>query len=172
MDYKDNLRVNLGGGEEKIEGFINIDTVALPTVDIVADISKGIPLPDNSVIEVRANYILEHIKDTVFIMEEMYRVCKADAKVKIKVPYFKSTAAFKDPTHVSFFTERTFEYFDRDYIENGKLPEYKAKYNFKMIKLTYNYYVRGMRFVPCIGFWRKILWDVVKSIVVELRAEK
>jgi len=58
MEHKDNIRLNLGGGEEKINGFTNIDRVALPTVDIVADISKGIPLPDNSVVEVRADYIL------------------------------------------------------------------------------------------------------------------
>jgi predicted SAM-dependent methyltransferase len=55
MEYKDNLRLQLGGGEERIEGYVNIDIVDLPTVDIVADISKGLPLPDNSVIEIRAN---------------------------------------------------------------------------------------------------------------------
>ncbi len=95
MENKDNLRINLGGGEERIEGFTNIDIVDLPTVDIVADISKGIPLPDNSVVEVRASYILEHIPNTAALMEELYRVCKSDAKLNIKVPYFKSTAVLK-----------------------------------------------------------------------------
>jgi predicted SAM-dependent methyltransferase len=172
MEQNKNLRINLGGGEEKIEGFLNIDIVELPTVDIVADISKGIPLPDNSVIEVRANYVLEHLANTVALMEELYRVCTHGARVRIRVPYFKSTAAFKDPTHVSFFTERTFEYFDRDYIENEKLPEYKLKLNFKMRKLTYNYYTRGARFIPFVGLARRFLWDIVKSIVVELEVVK
>src|SRR6185437_4410293 len=151
MGQKDNIRVNLGGGREKINGFLNIDIVELPSVDIVADITKGIPLPDNSVVELRATYVLEHIKDVPAIMEEIYRICKPDARVLIRVPYFKSTAAFKDPTHVSFFTERTFEYFDRDYIDDERLPEYKMKVNFKVAKLTFNYYTRGTKYLPFVG---------------------
>lgn len=172
MHKIDDLRINLGGGEEKIEGFLNIDRVSLPTVDIVADISHGIPLADNSVIEVRANYILEHIADVTALMEEIYRICKPGALVKIRVPYFKSTAAFKDPTHRSFFTERTFEYFDADFTASHALPEYKLKLNFKVTKFTYNYYTRGTRFLPFVGLMRRFLWDIVKSIVVELRAVK
>jgi ubiquinone/menaquinone biosynthesis C-methylase UbiE len=171
-DTLDNLRVNLGGGNEKIEGYVNIDIVDLPEVDIVADITEGIPLPDNSVIELRANYVLEHIDDTVKIMGEIYRVCKNGAKVKIRVPYFKSTAAVKDPTHESFFTEHTFAYFDRGYTESGELPNYKLDMNFKLEKLTYNYYTRGTKYLPFVGLLRRFLWDIVKSIVVELRVEK
>ena len=144
----------------------------MPSVDIVADISKGIPLPDNSVIEVRASYILEHTPNTADLMEELYRVCKPHAKLNIKVPYFKSTAAFKDPTHVSFFSERTFEYFDRDYIDSEKLPEYKLKMNFKLVNLSYNYYTRGTRYIPFVSLLRRFLWDIVKSIVVELEVIK
>ena len=172
MEYKDNIRLNLGGGEEKMEGFLNIDRVTLPSVDIVADIEKGIPLPDNSVIEIRANYVLEHIADVPALMQELYRICKPDAKLVIKVPYFKSTAAFKDPTHRSFFTERTFEYFDRDYMENGKLPEYALKCDFKVTKFSYNYYTRGTKYLPFVSLLRRFLWDIVKFIVVELRVEK
>ncbi len=73
---------------------------------------------------------------------------------------------------MSFFTERTFEYFDRDYIESEKLPEYKLKMNFKVTKLSYNYYTRGTRFIPFVGLLRRFLWDIVKSIVVELRVVK
>jgi predicted SAM-dependent methyltransferase len=167
-----NIRLNLGGGQEKFEGFLNIDRVKLPTVDIVADIEKGIPLPDNSVIEVRASYVLEHITDVPVLMQELYRICQPNARVVIKVPYFKSTAAFKDPTHRSFFTERTFEYFDRDYMEDQRLPEYDLMCDFKVTKFTYNYYNRGTRYLPCIALVRRFFWDVVKSIVVELRVEK
>jgi ubiquinone/menaquinone biosynthesis C-methylase UbiE len=115
---------------------------------------------------------MEHIADVTALMEEIYRVCKPGAKIKIRVPYFKSTAAFKDPTHVSFFTERTFEYFDRDFIDGHKLPEYKKKMNFKVRKFTYNYYTRGTKYLPFVGLLRRFLWDIVKSIVVELEAIK
>lgn len=172
MEEKKNLCINLGGGEETIDGFLNIDIVDLPSVDIVADISKGIPLPDNCVKKVRAFYILEHIPNTAAIMEELYRVCQPGARLKIKIPYFKSTAAFKDPTHTSFFTEKTFEYFDQDFIKDHRLPNYQKKYNFKLVKLTYNYYSRGTRFLPFAGLLRRFFWDVVKNIIVELEVMK
>jgi len=169
---KEGKKINLGGGADNIEGYLNIDRVELPTVDIVADLESGIPLEPNSVAEVRAVNILEHLSNTVFIMEEIHRVCKPNARVVIKVPYFKSTAAFKDPTHCSFFSERTFEYFDRTNIEDGTLPEYKIKANFHIENITYNYYTRGTRFLPFAGILRRFLWDIVKTIVVELRVKK
>ncbi|MBA3789280.1 methyltransferase domain-containing protein [Patescibacteria group bacterium] len=169
---KDAVRIQLGGGEIRKEGYLNIDILNLPTVDIVADITKGIPLPDNSVSEVRADYLFEHIPDTVALMKELYRICKPDAVLRIKVPYFKSTAAFKDPTHVSFFTERTFEYFDARYAEQGTLPEYQLNMDFRVTTLTYNYYTRGTKYLPFVGLLRRFCWDIVKSLVVELRVVK
>jgi hypothetical protein len=45
-------------------------------------------------------------------MEELYRICKDGALVKIIVPYFRSRWAFIDPTHRHFFTADSFSYFD------------------------------------------------------------
>jgi hypothetical protein len=105
-------------------------------------------------------------------MQEIYRISKPGATLRIKVPYFKSTAAFKDPTHVSFFTERTFEYFDRDFVEEGTLPEYQLPMDFKVKHITYNYYTRGTKYLPFVGLLRRFCWDVVKSLVVELEVKK
>jgi SAM-dependent methyltransferase len=165
-------KINLGGGSEKREGYINIDIVPLPEVDIVADLRQGIPLEDNSVDEMYSSNFLEHVPDTVKIMEEIWRVCKPGAKVMIKVPYFKSTAAFKDPTHCSFFTERTFEYFDRDLIASGKLPEYEVHADFKVEKIIFNYYTRGTRFLPFKVLFRRLFWDIVKTMAIELTVKK
>ncbi len=42
--------INIGCGRRRMAGAIGIDQIALPTVDIVADIEKGLPfLADNSV---------------------------------------------------------------------------------------------------------------------------
>ena len=109
------------------------------TLATTAD-NKPLPFADNSVDEVIADYLMEHIVNLVPLMEELYRVCEKDAKIVFKVPYFKSTAAFKDPTHVRFFTERTFEYFDKRYTEDHRLPEYQLKCDFRVEKITYNYY--------------------------------
>lgn len=168
------IKLNLGGGPNKVAGFLNIDRLSLPEVDIVANLSKGIPLKDDTVDEVLALSILEHLDDTCFIMEEMYRVCANNAKVTITVPYLKSTAAFKDPTHKRFFSEKTFEYFDKDLIRKGRLPDYGFRCDFKIEKISYKYYnpsgIRALLFNN--RFFIRFFWDIIKTITVELRAVK
>lgn len=167
-------KINLGGGRTIRDGFLNIDILALPEVDLVADLNQGIPLPDNSIEEVLALSILEHLNDTCFQMEEIYRVCKNQAKVEITVPYFKSTAAIKDPTHKRFFSERTFEYFDKSYIDRGYLPDYGFKCNFKIKKISYKYYnsngIRSLIYNNHLS--KRFLWDIIKTFTIELSAVK
>lgn len=168
------VRINLGGGIKNMEGFLNIDILPIRGVDIVADLNNGIPLEDNSVDEIVALSILEHLNDTRFIMEEMYRVCVNNSKITITVPYLKSTAAFKDPTHKSFFSEETFKYFDRGFIEKGLLPNYNFKCNFKIEKISCKYYhQKGIRaYLLNNRFFKKFFWDIIKTITIELKAVK
>lgn len=75
------MKLNIGAGKEKIPGFKNLDIAKGENIDIVADLNKGIPVPDNSVDEVYGRYILNHIKDFEKVMSEIYRVCKDNAKL-------------------------------------------------------------------------------------------
>ncbi len=170
---KDCTKINLGGGRNKQPGYATIDIIAYPEVDIVADVTKGIPLPDNSVEEILALSIIEHLEDTVFIMEEMYRVSKNNAKIIITVPYVKSTAAFKDPTHKKFFTERTFEYFDKSLLSAGRLPDYHMKCDFQVKNIAYKYYTPWFRHIPGINrIFGRFFWDIIKTLTFELRVRK
>ena len=172
LDYR-NVKLNLGGGEKVLRGFLNIDVISLNGVDLVWDLNQGIPLADNSVKEVYAGHVLEHLNDTVKIMEEIYRVCKNGSLVKIKVPYFKSIGAFKDPTHKSFFTEETFRYFSKANIKNLGLPDYYLKANFETIKIAYIWSSRWLRFLPLKKkLFMKYFWNIVRTMYVELRVIK
>ncbi|MHB1340367.1 MAG: class I SAM-dependent methyltransferase [Coriobacteriia bacterium] len=106
------LMVDLGCGRKKPEGFIGIDVVDLPGVDIVADIGQtGIPLPNDSADVVRAYDFLEHVEDKMFLMNEIYRVLKPGGIADIFVPSTDGRGAFQDPTHVSFWNENSFYYY-------------------------------------------------------------
>lgn len=166
------MKLNLGGGIDTKEGYKNLDILDLPEVDIVCDITKGIPIDDNSVSEVLAYHFFEHIADTDALMNELYRVCKPGATIKIKVPYFKSIGAFKDPTHVSFFTERTFEYYDPEYAKAGLLPEYKIAVNFKVRKIQYLWSNKILRFIPGKMFLKNYLWNIIRTMYIELEVQK
>jgi len=172
-NYK-NVKLNLGSGNKKIPGFINLDIQPLPNVDIIWNLERGIPLNDNAVEEILANDIIEHISDIINLFKEIHRVCKPNSVVKIKVPYFKSTEAFKDPTHKSFFTEETFYYLSPKERKKRKLPNYCPEVNFEIIKIDYWYTFRGARFLPEFfkSFLRKHFWNIVKKMYIELRVIK
>ncbi|MFC1595083.1 methyltransferase domain-containing protein [Patescibacteria group bacterium] len=170
---KDNLKIRLGESKTKKEGWINLDILNTPEVDLVCDLNKRIPLDDNSVIKVKANHILEHLDDTTKIMEELWRVCKPNAKILIKVPHYASINAHKDPTHKSFFTEHTFEYFlpkDKKILLN--LPNYLSKAEFDIEYIGYIWSSKLIRFLPFKSFLRKHFWNIARTIIIQLRVRK
>lgn len=111
-------RLNLGCGREQIIGWINIDKNPSCGPDMVRDLEKGLPFDDNSVDEVQAKHIIEHIEDDAFLMNEIWRVCKPKAKVILVFPTVDGTGVC-DWGHKSFWNKRKVEY-----LENNKRANY------------------------------------------------
>ena len=105
------VKLNLGSGPGKPEGFLNLDISEEFSPDIICDLEHGLPFSDNSVDEIMASHTIEHLSDTIFIMNEIWRVCKDNAIVNIVVPHQASKMAFADPTHKKVFNEESFKYF-------------------------------------------------------------
>lgn len=106
------IKLDLGCGMFKKEGTIGVDFNPNTQADIVHDLNQfPYPFPDDYADEIYCSHILEHLPNLVKVMEEMHRIGKPGCKVFIKVPYWSSYRAFKDPTHTRFFTEETFDYF-------------------------------------------------------------
>lgn len=106
------MKLNLGCCDAAIPGFVNVDIVAGPGVDQVADLSAPWPWADNSVEYVRAWDIIEHLPDKIMTMNEIYRVLAPGGRAEIAVPTTDGTGAFQDPTHVSFWNRRSFLYYE------------------------------------------------------------
>jgi ubiquinone/menaquinone biosynthesis C-methylase UbiE len=98
---KAELKLDLGCGIFKQEGFIGVDIEEFPGVDKVVDLSKKWPWKNNSVDEIYCGQVLEHFdaKGRAHIVNEMFRVLKKGAKATIKCPYGLSDRAYGDPTH-------------------------------------------------------------------------
>lgn len=104
--------LNLGCGQKRLDGAINLDRVADVNPDVVHDIDKfPWPFAENQFNEVRANDIIEHCSDVVATMEEIHRVCQSGALVRITTPHFSSANSFIDPTHRYHFSYFSFHYF-------------------------------------------------------------
>ncbi len=103
-------KLNIGAGWDRTEGFFRLDIAGEP--DAWADV-RHLPIADDSVVEIRAFHVLEHIerRDLVGVMNECWRVLEVGGVMEIEVPTFPSDASMADPTHVSFFVAMTFDYF-------------------------------------------------------------
>lgn len=104
-------KLNLGCCDALIAGYVNVDLVALPGVT-VADLSKPWPWEDSTIEHIRAWHIIEHLPDKLQTMNEMWRVLQPGGTAEIAVPTTHGVGAWQDPTHVSFWNERSFLYYD------------------------------------------------------------
>lgn len=105
------MKLNLGCGRNYKKGYINCDIAKNLNVDKIVDLEKKLPFKDNSVDEIIVYHVLEHINNLIQLIEEFHRICKPNARVFIKVPFFTFPAAYGNPTHVRFFTTGSFDYF-------------------------------------------------------------
>lgn len=112
------LKLNLGCGLRKIEGFINIDNRECVNPDLCIDILDRLPFEDSTVDILRAFDFLEHIPigKTLFVIEEIYRVLKQNGVFYHFTPSTDGRGAFQDPTHQSFWNINSWLYFmNHDY---------------------------------------------------------
>jgi SAM-dependent methyltransferase/MoaA/NifB/PqqE/SkfB family radical SAM enzyme len=101
------IRVDLGCGTRKPEGFIGVDRYALTGVDIVADLNQSLPFHDNSVDLVLSSHGLEHVNSLQETMKEIYRICRHGAQVCIIAPYGQQSLNLANPFHKQVFNEHT-----------------------------------------------------------------
>lgn len=95
------MKLHLGSGDKKYNGFINIDYDKSVNPDFCIDIeTERLPFDNDTVEEVIAHHVLEHLGDGYFhALQEIYRVCKHGAIIDIIVPHPKHDTFLNDPTH-------------------------------------------------------------------------
>jgi len=105
------IALDLGAAHRKADGYVGVDMHPGEGVDLVADVTKGIDLPDSSVGLIRAVDFLEHIPNKIALFNEFYRVLAHGGMLLSLTPSTDGRGAFQDPTHVSFYNENSFWYF-------------------------------------------------------------
>ncbi len=137
--------LNLGSGQRKIRGALNLDFNRQSNPDLIYDLNKTpYPFKANQFNEIICFDVLEHLDDLIAVMGELHRVTKKGARIIIESPHFSSVNAFCDPTHKHFFSIFSFDYFTG---ENQWHYYLKGKFSFKTLE-------RRIVFAP--GFVNKI----------------
>lgn len=99
------MKLNLGSGQYKLPGYVNVDSQPASEPDVLWDLEKTPwPFETNAAQEVVLTHVLEHLgrETSVYfaILKELYRVCAPNAQVVITVPHPRHDTFLVDPTHV------------------------------------------------------------------------
>lgn len=79
------MKLNVGSGHERYEGWKNVDFAEETKPDYLADF-RHLPLEDNSVDEIFASHVLEHTALKEDVLKEWERVLRPNGKIIIAVP--------------------------------------------------------------------------------------
>jgi predicted SAM-dependent methyltransferase len=90
------LRLNLGAGDDRREGYLNVD-LRLETADLVADV-RALPFAAGAADELLAHDVLEHFwRDAVpALLGEWKRVLRTGGLLRLRVPNLPVLAALLD----------------------------------------------------------------------------
>ncbi|BCZ79394.1 hypothetical protein PTKU64_30690 [Paraburkholderia terrae] len=99
------MKINIGCGSNYMQGWLNIDPRQQMLPDLVMDPEQTPwPLDDGCAHEVVLNNVLERSgqnQEVFFAMlKELYRICKPDAVINVRVRHPRHNAFLSDPTYV------------------------------------------------------------------------
>jgi len=128
------MKINLGSGKRKKEGFINIDNRREVFPDLICDVAHVLPFKENSLNEVVAIDLLEHLErpGVLRLMDEIYRVLKPGGKFFHRTPSDEGRGAWQDPYHRSAWNINTWSYYFSD---STYRDLYGTIANFKILQL-------------------------------------
>lgn len=172
VEKKEPLKLDLGCGQNKKEGFQGVDIWEGPGVDFVVDLfSLPLPFEDGSVGEIFASHFFEHVpqEKRFGLMDELYRVLIPGGKITFITPYWASARAVQDPTHMwPPITESSYLYFNKGWRETNKLTHYKVSCDFDF---TYGFILdpeTNLKNAETQGFWVRHYVNSASDLQVNL----
>jgi SAM-dependent methyltransferase len=109
------IRLDIGCGGNKNEGFVGMDKRSVEGVDIVHDLEVfPYPLEDECCLTIVGSHIVEHIKPWLMndFMNELWRIMKPGGQLAFAHPYGVNPLFVQDPTHCNPCSQTTWLYYD------------------------------------------------------------
>jgi SAM-dependent methyltransferase len=135
VDKVDSVKLNLGCGNKREDGFVNVDVIDSQGVDMVVDLEKGLFfIPDNIVDYIKCDSFLEHIDNFDLLISDIFRVLKPGCFLDVFVPHFSNPYYYSDYTHKRLFGYYSFYYFSKDQSKIiRKVPCFYNDIDFKIV---------------------------------------
>lgn len=146
------LRLNLGCSDGFLDGYVNVDRdpglrevfldkcdpykgASFIGLDLSQDQFGGWPWENDSVDEIRAHDIFEHLPDKTFTMNESWRVLRPGGRLDIFIPTTDGRGAWQDPDHKSYWNRNTFFYYTAADPHYGRFARaYGIKGGFRVVR--------------------------------------
>lgn len=129
------MKLDIGCGGKKKEGFVGVDQFPMIGVDVVFKIgAEKWPFQDNSVVEAYSSNFLEHLtnlngaNERIHFFNELFRVLQVGAKALVKIPHWNSERYYGDPTHKEPFSEMGVYYLNKEW-RMREAPHTDIKWN-------------------------------------------
>ncbi len=135
------MKLNIGCGNKKVDGYIGIDKFHCDAADYICDIeNEKLPFEENSITEIILDNVIEHFYDIPKVINELIRVSQKGANIKIITPHFSSLSSWIDPTHIHHLS-----YFSFDHYEKKSATHYIGKgLKIQHIKLSFSGGLMGL----------------------------
>ena len=130
-------RLNLGCGTTIDPDCVNVDRFPFRGVDVVCDIHL-LPFASDSVDEVIASSVLEHLYSPFPALDEIHRVMKTSARLLVRVPALGSRAAHLDPTHRFLNDLKGWREILGEYFEQVKISSEGTRYRDNKVLAAFN----------------------------------
>jgi len=122
--------LNIGCGKRIDPGAVNLDITEDTHPDVVHDLEVfPWPFTDNRFARIDAWDVVEHLSDTLAVINELHRILRPGGSVRMTMPHFSSANAFTDPTHRKFFAYKSF-----DYVTGAHFHDFYTRASFEMVR--------------------------------------
>ena len=106
-------RLVMGCGTVRQDGYIGID-IQSDGADLLWDLRFALPWPPESVAEIAALDILEHVENWHRVLLGWLRALAVGGTIHIRVPDMLSANALRDPTHKNLFSAASLDWLFED----------------------------------------------------------
>ena len=81
------MKVDLGCGSKKKDGFIGVDIDVLSDADIIADLNEPLSFKDGEVSHINSSHVFEHLTNPLLALSEINRILEPGGTAYIRVPH-------------------------------------------------------------------------------------
>ena len=138
-------KLNLGCGERKKAGYVNLDWQEAVRPDVVHDLNKlPYPFRDAAFDVIEASHVIEHLDRPFAVMKELHRLLKPGGQLQVRVPHF--SRGFTHAEHAHGFDVTFPLYCNKEFTRSGSIG-----CDLTLVKMRFHY-IAFMHLLKYVGY--------------------